>query len=152
MNTGGSDTFLPAAGCDSTCDGHTLYNPDASSTAVDTHQHFLLEFGAGETTGTIFTDTVTVAGLTADSQSVGASDHYSVEFEEDKFPPDGLVGLAFPALSVFGDKPLFTTLVDQGAVPPVFGVKLADSGSELFLGGVNPALFMSEKPAGADKI
>jgi cathepsin D len=64
-----------------------------------------------------------------------------VEFEEVNFPPDGLVGMAFPALSVFGENPLFTTLVNQKTVPPVFGVKLADSGSELLFGGVNTALF-----------
>jgi len=49
--------------------------------------------------------------------------------------------MGFPALSVYGDNPLFSTLVAQGTVPPVFGFKLADTGSELFLGGVNTALF-----------
>ncbi|KAF7365422.1 Acid protease [Mycena venus] len=141
FDTGSSDTFLPAVGCDATCDGHTLYDPAASSTAVNTTDPFFLQFGAGNATGFVFTDTVTIAGLTAQSQAVGASNHYSVEFEVDNFPPDGLVGMAFPALAVFGDNPLFTTLADQGTVPPVFGVKLADTGSELFLGGVDTALF-----------
>ncbi|KAJ7020608.1 acid protease [Mycena alexandri] len=141
IDTGSSDTFLPAVGCDSTCDGHTLYDPSASSSAVNTTDPFFLQFGAGNATGFIFTDTVEIAGITARAQSVGASNHYSVEFEEVNFPPDGLVGMAFPALSVFGDNPLFTTLVTQGTVPPVFGVKLADTGSELFLGGVDTALF-----------
>jgi hypothetical protein len=72
---------------------------------------------------------------------LGASNQYSVDFEAANFPPDGLVGLAFESLSVFGDPPLFTTLVNQGTVAPVFGVKLAETGSELFLGGVNKALF-----------
>ncbi|KAJ7742870.1 acid protease, partial [Mycena metata] len=137
FDTGPSDTFLPAVGCDSTCDGHTLYNPSARYSPVP----FFLQFGAGNATGFVFTDEVTIAGLTARAQSVGASNHYSVEFEEVNFPPDGLVGMAFPALSVFGDNPLFTTLVAQGTVPPVFGVKLADTGSELLLGGVDTALF-----------
>ncbi|KAJ6465060.1 acid protease [Mycena vitilis] len=141
FDTGSSDTFLPAVGCDSTCDGHTLFSTAASSTAVNTTDPFFLQFGAGNATGFVFQDTVTVAGVTAKSQSVGASNHYSVEFEADEFPPDGLVGMAFPALAVFGDNPLFTTLVDQGSVAPVFGVKLADTGSELSLGGVDPALF-----------
>ncbi|KAJ6602795.1 acid protease [Mycena vulgaris] len=141
FDTGSSDTFLPAVGCDSTCDGHTLYNPAASSTAVNTTDPFFLQFGAGNATGFIFTDTVKVAGVTAQAQAVGASNHYSVEFEVDEFPPDGLVGMAFPALSVFGDDPLFTTLAAQGTVPPVFGVKLAETGSELFLGGVDTAQF-----------
>jgi hypothetical protein len=72
---------------------------------------------------------------------LGASKQYSVDFEVANFPPDGLVGMAFESLSVFGEPPLFTTLVNQGTVAPVFGVKLAETGSELFLGGVNKALF-----------
>ncbi|KAJ7982788.1 acid protease [Mycena polygramma] len=144
FDTGSSDTFLPAVGCDSTCVNHTLYDTNASSTAVNTTAPFFLQFGAGNATGFVFNDTVTVAGVTAQSQSVGASNHYSVEFEADEFPPDGLVGMAFPALAVFGDNPLFTTLVSQGSVAPVFGVKLADNGSELLLGGVDPALFTGD--------
>ncbi|KAJ7855976.1 acid protease [Mycena olivaceomarginata] len=141
FDTGSSDTFLPAVGCDATCNGHTLYNPAASSTAVNTTDPFFLQFGAGNATGFVFTDTVTVAGLTARAQAVGASNHYSVDFEIDEFPPDGLVGMAFPALAVFERNPLFSTLAAQGTVPPVFGVKLAETGSELFLGGVDTALF-----------
>ncbi|KAF7289300.1 Acid protease [Mycena indigotica] len=141
FDTGSSDTFLPAVGCDSTCDGHTLFNTAKSSTAVNTTDPFFLQFGAGNATGFVFSDTVKVAGVTATGQAVGASNHYSVEFEAANFPPDGLVGMAFPALSVFGANPLFTTLVNQGQVPSAFGVKLADSGSELRLGGVNTALF-----------
>lgn len=64
-----------------------------------------------------------------------------MDFEIDEFPPDGLVGMAFPALAVFERNPLFSTLAAQGTVPPVFGVKLAETGSELFLGGVDTALF-----------
>jgi cathepsin D len=141
FDTGSSDTFLPAVGCDETCDGHTLYDTAASSTAVNTTDPFFLQFGAGNATGFIFTDTLTVSGLTAQSQAIGASNHYSVEFELDEFPPDGLVGMAFPSLSVFGENPLFSTLVDQGTVPPVFGVRLTDTGSELLLGGVDTDLF-----------
>ncbi|KAJ7704411.1 acid protease [Mycena rosella] len=157
FDTGSSDTFLPAVGC-STCAGHTLWNPAASSTAVNTTDcksiayynvihvkqlfpAYSLQFGAGSTTGFVFTDKVTVAGAKAQSQAVGASNQYSVEFQVADFPPDGIVGMAFPALSQFGRNPLFTTLVKQKTVPPIFGVKLADSGSELLLGGVDNSLF-----------
>jgi cathepsin D len=39
---------------------------------------------------------------------------YSAGFEEDVFPPDGFVGLAFPALSMFGENDFFSTLVNEG--------------------------------------
>lgn len=141
FDTGSSDTFLPATGCDSTCAGHTLYNTASSSTAVNSTNPFFLQFGAGNATGFVFNDVVTVGGLKANSQAVGASNHYSVEFEEVNFPPDGLVGMAFPALSVFGENPLFSTLAQQGTTPPAFGFRLASTGSELFLGGANSAHF-----------
>jgi len=145
FDTGSSDLFLPSTDCDATCDGHTLWDPTTSSTADDTNMAFSLAFGDGSTVnGTVFMDTVTVAGLTATGQAVGASTEYSTGFEIDEFPPDGLAGLAFPALSVFGDNDLFTTLVNEGQADPQFGVKLADSGSEITFGGVNSDLFTGD--------
>ena len=49
------------------------------------------------------------------------------------------MGMAFKSMSNYDANPIFQTLISEGAVTsPVFGVKLATSGSELFLGGVNP--------------
>ncbi|TFY69453.1 hypothetical protein EVG20_g3167 [Dentipellis fragilis] len=106
-------------------------------------QSFSLAFGDGSTVdGTVFTDTVAVAGLTATGQAVGEASQYSAGFSIEEFPPDGLLGMAFPQISVFGENPFFQTLVAQGTVTSSeFGVKLATSGSELFLGGVDTSLF-----------
>jgi cathepsin D len=72
----------------------------------------------------------------------GASTRYSTGFEIDEFPPDGLAGLAFPSIAVFNANDIFTTLVDENQVSTAqFGFKLADSGSELFLGGVDENAF-----------
>lgn len=52
------------------------------------------------------------------------------------------MGMAFKSVSKYGVDPVFQTLVSQGAVPePVFAFKLASSGSELRIGGVNSALY-----------
>lgn len=67
--------------------------------------------------------------------------HYAVEFEIDNFPPDGLVGMAFPALAHFNRTPLVTTLAAEGQTAPVFAFRIADTDAELFIGGVNPANF-----------
>jgi cathepsin D len=62
FDTGSADLFLPASNCDSTCDGHTLYNPNASSSAVDLHRSFTISYGDGSTvTGEQYADTVTIA-------------------------------------------------------------------------------------------
>ena len=49
------------------------------------------------------------------------------------------MGMGFESISVYGANPTFQTLVAEGQVDsPMFGFKFATSGSELFLGGVNP--------------
>ena len=55
------------------------------------------------------------------------------------------MGMAFQPISVYNAPPVFQTLVSEKAVTrSVFAFKLADSGSELYLGGVNDALFKGE--------
>ncbi|KAK7470902.1 hypothetical protein VKT23_002318 [Stygiomarasmius scandens] len=146
FDTGSSDLFLPGANCNVNCEGHTLYDTAASSSAEDQDDTFSLAFGDGSTVqGEIFDDTVTIAGLTATSQAVGAATQYSTGFAAENFPPDGLMGMAFPEISEFNANPVFQTLIAQGTVDePVFSFKLSETGSELFLGGVDNDLFTGE--------
>jgi cathepsin D len=73
FDTGSSDLFLPASTCDSTCKGHTLYDPSASTTSKALGTSFSLSYGDGSTvSGSQYTDDVTLAGLTATSQTLGA--------------------------------------------------------------------------------
>ena len=52
------------------------------------------------------------------------------------------MGMAFQSISVYNQPPVFQTLVSQNeGTNPVFSFKLAPSGSELFLGGANKALY-----------
>jgi cathepsin D len=61
------------------------------------------------------------------------------------FPPDGVMGMGFQSISQFNATPLFQTLISEGVVTsPVFGFKLATSGSELFIGGTNSALYTGD--------
>lgn len=63
-------------------------------------------------------------------------------FSLDNFPPDGLMGLAFQSISVFNKPPFIDTLVQQGVVAASqFAFRLADAGSELFLGGADDRLY-----------
>ena len=43
----------------------------------------------------VFSDTVSIGGLTASNQSVGAAKQYSDGFGSAHFPPDGLMGMVF---------------------------------------------------------
>jgi cathepsin D len=102
-----------------------------------------LTYGDGSSVqGEEYTDTVTVSGLTATGQTLGAATTYSTGFSSTYFPPDGLMGLAWEQLSVYGANGFFQTLVAEGKVTSsVFGFKLATSGSELYLGGVDTSLY-----------
>ena len=61
---------------------------------------FSLSYGDGSTvSGEQYTDTVTIGGLTATSQTLGAASQYSQGFESSEFPADGLMGMAFESIS-----------------------------------------------------
>lgn len=120
FDTGSSDLFLPGPDCDSSCSGHTTYDPSSSSTSNDVGKTFSLSYGDGSTvSGEQYTDTVTIAGLTvsllpdmnsvaridyndcsqATKQTLGAAKTYSSGFESSNFPADGLMGMGFKSIS-----------------------------------------------------
>ncbi|KAF8480125.1 acid protease [Russula ochroleuca] len=143
FDTGSSDLFLPSPKCGSSCSGHNLYDPSKSSTAKDLSETFSLAYGDGSTvTGEQFTDVVSIVNLTAKSQTLGAATQYSSGFMSSGFPADGLMGLGFESISEYDAPPLFQTLISEGVLTSqVFGTKFAASGSELFIGGTNSALY-----------
>ena len=168
FDTGSSDLFVPSKNCDRSCSGHKAYDASASYTSRDLNKTFALAYGDGSATrGKQYTDNVIISGqivrggifllfvavaaarlralmllpYQAKSQTLGAATVYS-GFESSRFPPDGLMGMAFQAISVFNASPPFQTLVSQNKeTSSMFGFKLAHSGSELFLGGVNRNLY-----------
>ncbi|KAI9510779.1 acid protease [Russula earlei] len=146
FDTGSSDLFVPSSNCQSSCSGHKTYDPSASTNSQDLGVSFELTFGDGSSgRGEKFSDVVRIAGLTANSQVLGLVTEYSIEFQSTQFPPDGLMGLGFESISVFNASPPFQTLIsDKVLTSPIFGFKLATSASELFLGGVNDALFTGD--------
>lgn len=63
FDTGSADLVLPDQACDSTCDGHTRYDPTASSTSVDLGRTFQLVYGDGSNVnGTQYADNVYMGG------------------------------------------------------------------------------------------
>ncbi|KAI0032971.1 acid protease [Vararia minispora EC-137] len=143
FDTGSSDLFLPGPNCDASCSGHTIYNPSTSSTSSDVGRTFSLAFGDNSTvSGELYTDTVSVAGLIATGQTLGAATTYSAGFQISQFPADGLMGMAFESISGFNASPFFQTLIANQAVgEPVFSFKLAESGGQLYLGGADSSQY-----------
>ncbi|KAJ4477577.1 aspartic peptidase domain-containing protein [Lentinula lateritia] len=92
----------------------------SSSTSSKESGSFSIEYGDGSTvSGPVYEDTVAVAD-----------------------PADGILGLAFPAISNLDADPFFVNANSQGAVDSNdLGFYLASSGSELYLGGTNSDLY-----------
>ncbi|KAG1819767.1 aspartic peptidase domain-containing protein [Suillus subaureus] len=144
VDTGSSDLFLPGPSCGASCSGHKIYNPHSSSSSEALGKAFKLKYGDNSTvTGNQYKDTVSLAGFKATAQTFGVASNTTGSFPKDK--PDGLMGMGLRSNSVFNADSVFETLVAQKAVPePVFAFKLASSGSELRVGGMNSALYEGE--------
>ncbi|KAF9219054.1 acid protease [Gyrodon lividus] len=143
LDTGSSDLILPGIDCDDSCDGHALYDPEASLTSVDLSEPFNAEFMNGDSAfGGQYIDNVTMAGLTATRQTLGAAVHYSQGFH---FLGDGLVGMAFQVMSRYNQSPFFQTLVTEGQTDePVFAFSFAAPRPELYIGGTNPDMYTGD--------
>ncbi|TBU55644.1 protease [Dichomitus squalens] len=141
FDTGSSDLWVPSTSCDS-CGSHNKYDPSTSGKKES--GSFSISYGDGSTaSGDPYTDTVTVGGVKVTGQYLAAVTQESSEFQSD--PSDGLLGLAFPAISSLNHDPFFFTAVSQGtAKEGRFGFKLASSGSELYIGGTNSDLYKGD--------
>ncbi|KAI0368282.1 acid protease [Pilatotrama ljubarskyi] len=142
FDTGSSDLWVPSSSCrSSTCSSKKKYTASSSSTSSKKSGTFQIEYGDGSTvSGPVYTDTVNVAGVTVKNQYFSPVTTLSSSFADD--PIDGLLGLAYPAISNLNENPFFNTAIEQNAVSEgVFGFKLASSGSELYLGGTDSKLY-----------
>ncbi|KAH9946986.1 acid protease [Amylocystis lapponica] len=142
FDTGSSDLWVPSVNCTSTtCSKKHKYNQATSSSDAKQSGSFSIQYGDGSTvSGPEFTETVTVAGVTATSQYFAPVTTLSSSFAND--PIDGILGLAYQSISSIGKPPFFNTAFSQGSAKNnVFGFKLAKSGSELYLGGTDTSLY-----------
>ncbi|KAI0366743.1 protease [Pilatotrama ljubarskyi] len=142
FDTGSADLWVPSVNCTiSACSKKAKYKPSSSTTGVRKDGTFSIQYADGsQVTGPVYTDTVTVAGITAKNQYFSPVNTISDRFGSEA--RDGLLGMAFPAISNLRQSPFFNTAKTQGAVKSgVFGFKLAKSGSELYLGGTNTKLY-----------
>ncbi|KAH9895122.1 protease [Cubamyces lactineus] len=142
FDTGSADLWVPSVNCTSSyCSKKDKYNPSSSSSGARKGGEFSIQYGDGSTvSGPVYTETVSVAGVTVKNQYFSPVDTISSSFGSEA--DDGILGLAFPAISNLQKSPFFNTAKSQGAVKNgVFGFKLAKSGSELYLGGTDSSLY-----------
>jgi hypothetical protein len=97
--------------------------------------------GAGEASGTLASDVVSLSGLTVSNQAFGAVSQLSEDFNA--YPNSGLLGLAFGTIAQSRKPTFFERLIrEKKLAAPLFSVHLARnpvSGSEVCFGCFDPS-------------
>ena len=111
FDTGSSDIFLPGPQCtsDEGCSVGSRYNEGGTSQG----QTAAVQYGSGYVEGDIYTDSVSVAGLTATNQGL-ISLTQATGFNTSA--SDGLLGMGFTSLSSSGYTAFFENLMAQNQV------------------------------------
>jgi len=146
FDTGSSNLWIPSATCPQSniaCQTHSKYDSSASTTSAESGVHFEIRYGTGSMEGFESIDDVAIAGVTSTQQTFAeATEEPGITFVAAQF--DGILGMAFPTISVNGITPVFNQMYEQGKLDKnEFAFYLnrdptGAEGGELYLGGVNP--------------
>ncbi|KAJ6126646.1 Penicillopepsin-1 [Penicillium sp. IBT 18751x] len=105
--------------------GHSVYNPSKSGTKLNGYT-WDISYGDGSgASGNVYTDKVTVGGVTASKQAVEAAQQISSQFQQD-VDNDGLLGLAFSSINTVSPRAqnTFFDNVKSSLAQPLFAVAL----------------------------
>ncbi|KAL2805568.1 cathepsin D preproprotein, partial [Daubentonia madagascariensis] len=154
FDTGSSNLWVPSVHCkllDIACWLHHKYDSTKSSSYVKNGTSFDIHYGSGSLSGYLSQDTVSVPCCSALSAPGGVKVERQVFGEATKQPGitfiaakfDGILGMAFPRISVNNVLPVFDNLMQQKLVDKnIFSFYLnrdpkAQPGGELMLGGTD---------------
>ncbi|XP_042361056.1 napsin-A [Plectropomus leopardus] len=152
FDTGSSNLWVPSIHCaflDLACWLHRRYNSKKSSTFIKNGTEFSIQYGRGSLSGFISEDTVSVAGLPIPGQQFGeAVKQPGITFAVARF--DGVLGMAYPSISVANVTPVFDTAMAAKLLPQnIFSFYIsrdpkAAVGGELVLGGTDPQYYTGD--------
>lgn len=152
FDTGSSNLWVPSIHCsflDIACWVHRRYNSKKSSTYVQNGTEFSIQYGRGSLSGFISEDTVSVAGMPVPGQQFAeAVKQPGITFAVARF--DGVLGMAYPSISVAKVVPVFDTAMAAKLLPQnIFSFYIsrdptAAVGGELMLGGTDPQYYTGD--------
>jgi len=146
FDTGSSDLWVAGSSCDSSCGRHAKYNAAKSSTYQANGTAFDITYGSGPVSGYESVDVLSSGSLKVVNQEfaeVTDATGLGLAYKIGKF--DGILGLAFPILSVNHVPTVFENMYNQGVISEnAFSFYLGkESGQagELLLGGIDTNYF-----------
>uniref|UniRef100_A0A8C9XXY2 Progastricsin n=1 Tax=Sander lucioperca TaxID=283035 RepID=A0A8C9XXY2_SANLU len=148
FDTGSSNLWVDSTYCNTqACNAHTKFDPQQSSTFSANGQSVYLPYGAGSLYGQLGYDSVNVGGIVVTNQEIGLSTQEpSQPFLAAKF--DGILGLAYPAISAGGQTPVMDNMISQNLLnADIFAFYLSrggQQGSELSFGGVDNSMYQGQ--------
>ncbi|KAG6813898.1 hypothetical protein H0H92_005747 [Tricholoma furcatifolium] len=158
MDSGSADLWVGAEDCRPTdpfddqedCGTHHFLGPNSSSTYTNTTRAWKIEYGTGAVSGSIITDTVSIAGMKLIKHTFGVADRETPQFTLDYIPFDGILGLAKKDISRQHVPTVLESLVRTGKLShpiasyhiPRFADGVANNNGELTLGALDPARYV----------
>lgn len=142
FDTGSSNFWIPSAHCEGK-GNRRFFEPEKSESFYPMDNSITINYGKGAAEGVLGKDVVEVAGILVPNVTFAQLDQLSGVSVNARY--DGLIGIAFPKISVKKTPTFFQTMVEQGVIDNAsFSLYISEHSSTIILGGIDLKFAQSE--------